>query len=76
MAKPRLAQLKEGKKWFYTDGQFFGEVALLKEQTRNATITATEPATVYRLSKENSLAFVQSHKSFEEQTLGTILARG
>ncbi|MGC6456469.1 MAG: ATP-binding cassette domain-containing protein [Coraliomargaritaceae bacterium] len=69
---------KEGKESIVATlqpGQFFGEVALLKEQMRNATITATKPVSVYSLSKENFLAAVQSHQSFEQQLCGVISSR-
>ncbi len=56
-------------------GQFFGEVALLKEQKRNASIRAKDKVTAYTLSKNNFLAAVQSHQSFEQQLLGTITVR-
>ena len=57
-------------------GDFFGEVALLKQQKRNATVTAKVPVTLYSLSKENFLAAVHSHKPFEDQVLDTITVRG
>ncbi|MBW7896483.1 MAG: ATP-binding cassette domain-containing protein [Opitutaceae bacterium] len=58
------------------EGDFFGEVALLKDQPRNATVTAREPVTVYSLSKENFLAAVHSHKSFEDQLSAVLFSRG
>ena len=58
------------------EGDFFGEVALLKDQPRNATVTAREPTVVYSLSKENFLAAVHSHKSFEDQMSAVLFSRG
>ncbi|MCC6415170.1 MAG: ATP-binding cassette domain-containing protein [Opitutaceae bacterium] len=58
------------------EGDFFGEVALLKDQPRNATVTTREPTVVYALSKENFLAAVKSHKSFEEQMANILFSRG
>jgi putative ABC transport system ATP-binding protein len=59
-----------------SEGGFFGEVALLKEQPRNATITALTPTVTYSLSKENFLAAVRSHRSFEEQLSAQLFHRG
>ena len=46
----------------FSSGQFFGEVALLKEQRRNATITAKEPVTTYSLSKATSSQILQDFR--------------
>ena len=58
------------------EGDFFGEVALLKDQPRNATVTTRKPVVVYTLSKENFLAAVKGHKSFEDQMSGALFSRG
>lgn len=63
-----VARLKEGS--------FFGEVALLRDEPRNATILTDGPVTVYALSKENFLAAVKAHKSFEEQLSAQLFHRG
>ena len=57
-------------------GGFFGEVALLKDQPRNATVRASEPVTAYALSKADFLAAVKAHKSFEEQMASSLFSRG
>lgn len=56
-------------------GDFFGEVALLKEQPRNATVTAQSDLTVYCLSKSDFLKAVDEHQSFDNQLYGAISAR-
>ena len=56
-------------------GQFFGEVALLRGEPRNATVTATTDVEAFTLSKEKFLAAVRSHKSFEEQLVNTMFTR-
>ena len=63
-----VAKLKEGS--------FFGEVALLRNEPRNATIQTDGPVTTYALSKENFLAAVKAHKSFEEQLSAQLFHRG
>ena len=57
-------------------GGFFGEVALLKDQPRNATVRASAPVVTYTLSKTDFLAAVKAHKSFEEQMSGSLFSRG
>ena len=50
-------------------------MALLKDQPRNATVTTRKPVVVYTLSKENFLAAVKGHKSFEDQMSGALFNR-
>ncbi len=57
-------------------GGFFGEVALLKDQPRNATVRASSPVVAYTLSKTDFLAAVKAHKSFEEQMNVSLFSRG
>ncbi len=57
------------------EGDFFGEVALLRDQPRNATVTTREPVVVYSLSKENFLAAMKSHKTFEDQMSHMLFTR-
>jgi putative ABC transport system ATP-binding protein len=57
-------------------GGFFGEVALLKDQPRNATVRASEPVVAYTLSKIDFLAAVKAHKSFEDQMGSSLFSRG
>jgi putative ABC transport system ATP-binding protein len=58
------------------EGSFFGEVALLRDQPRNATVQAIEPVTTYTLSKNDFLAAMKAHKTFEEQMSGALFTRG
>ena len=55
---------------------FFGEVALLRDQPRNATVQAETSVTVYTLSKPDFLAAVRAHKSFDEQLASQLFHRG
>jgi putative ABC transport system ATP-binding protein len=57
-------------------GSFFGEVALLRDQPRNATVAARDSVLVYSLAKPDFLAAVKAHKSFEEQLSAQLFHRG
>ncbi len=57
------------------EGGFFGETALLRDQPRNATVQALEPVTAYALSKNDFLAAIKMHKTFEEQMNAALFSR-
>lgn len=57
------------------EGGFFGEVALLRDQPRNATVQADGPVLAYTLSKPDFLAAVRAHKSFDEQLAAQLFHR-
>jgi putative ABC transport system ATP-binding protein len=48
-------------------GEFFGEVALISGEPRNATVIATEPLDTFVLGKSDFQAAVMSSPSFREQ---------
>jgi putative ABC transport system ATP-binding protein len=58
------------------EGSFFGEVALLRDQPRNASVQADGPVLTYTLCKEDFLAAVRAHKSFDEQLSAQLFTRG
>ncbi len=58
------------------EGGFFGEVALLRDQPRNATVQAETPVTAYTLSKADFLVAMRTHKTFDEQMSGALFTRG
>lgn len=57
-------------------GSFFGEVSLLRDEPRNATVLSDSATVTYTLSKANFLAAVKAHKSFEEQLAAQLFHRG
>ena len=57
------------------EGDFFGEVALVKDEPRNATITATTPLVVYALPRDHFQRAIEEGPSFKEQVLGDMLHR-
>ncbi len=62
-----LAELKEG--------DFFGEMALLTGQPRNATVIAIEDTTLYALSEPDFKRAMAESKSFEEEIRRTVFDR-
>ena len=56
-------------------GNFFGEVALLKDEPRNATVRAFTVVETFSLTKDRFLAALRNHKSFEEQMASTLFVR-
>ncbi len=56
-------------------GRYFGEVALIKEQPRNATITASVPTTCYVLERDEFRKVVDASDSFKEEIRKVMFAR-
>jgi len=48
-------------------GEFFGEIALLRDEPRNATVRALEPVELLTLTKEQFIDIVKHSATFEEQ---------
>jgi putative ABC transport system ATP-binding protein len=58
-----------------TDGDIFGETALLTDQPRNATVVAREPLELYVLGKTDFQGVVGRVPSFKEQLLKVLFQR-
>ncbi|HUS40330.1 MAG TPA: ATP-binding cassette domain-containing protein [Pirellulales bacterium] len=58
-----------------SEGDYFGETALLTDKPRNATIVTTAPSIFYTLSKENFRDVVGRSESFEEELRRAIFDR-
>jgi MFS family permease len=56
-------------------GELFGEMALLRGQPRNATVTALEDVTLYGLGKDEFLAAVSGHPSSNREAEDLVTAR-
>lgn len=56
-------------------GRYFGEVALIKEQPRNATITATEPTVCYVLDRDEFRQVIDTSDTFKEEIRKVMFAR-
>jgi putative ABC transport system ATP-binding protein len=57
------------------EGEFFGEVALVTGQPRNATVVAREEVVVYSLKKQDFLAALETGGTFKEQLLRVFFKR-
>jgi putative ABC transport system ATP-binding protein len=57
------------------DGDFFGEVALLEDRPRNATVTARTETLCYTLSKETFRDVLSRSPSFEEELRKVLFQR-
>jgi len=57
------------------DGDFFGEMALLGEQVRTATITAVMPSTLLRLTRHDVLALAEADHELSRRLEQTMEAR-
>jgi putative ABC transport system ATP-binding protein len=56
-------------------GAFFGELALLRDEPRAATVTAVEPVELLTLSKDIFMDVRKNLGSFEEQLLKATFGR-
>jgi putative ABC transport system ATP-binding protein len=57
------------------EGAFFGEVSLIKEQPRNATVRAKTEVACFVLSKEEFQSVIDSSTTFEEELRKAIFSR-
>lgn len=57
------------------DGEYFGEMALLKGEKRNADIIARTDAVIYEIQRETVKRFVQEYPDFAEKLSVSILKR-
>ena len=56
-------------------GNYFGEVALIKDQPRNANVTAIEDTTCYVLDREEFRNVIDSSDSFESELRKALFER-
>jgi len=58
-----------------SEGQYFGEAALLTNEPRNATVRAREKSVFYALGKEDFRAVLESSATFEEELRQVLFGR-
>lgn len=64
------------KEIFLNAGQFFGEVALLKGDPRNATIVSRGPSEFYVLNKKDFNEALATNRTFEQELREVLFHRG
>ncbi len=57
------------------EGDFFGEAALIRDEPRNATVTASEDVALCTLGKEAFREVLESSATFKEQLLRILFSR-
>ena len=58
-----------------SEGQYFGEAALINNRPRNATVIATDECTFYTLGQEDFRAVLNTSKSFEAELRDVLASR-
>ena len=58
-----------------SDGDYFGEMALLKGEKRNATITAKSDVVLYKIKRETVKTFTSKYPDFAQKLSESIIAR-
>jgi CRP-like cAMP-binding protein len=56
-------------------GDYFGEMALLTDAPRNATVRALEHTVLYALGKDDFLAVLEASATFEEELRKALFER-
>jgi MFS family permease len=68
-----VLQVTNGREATIGAGDFFGEIALIRDVPRTATVTATAPSRLYALEREDFLAAVTGHSAV--RTAGEAVVR-
>jgi len=71
----RLENNVEKKMASLSSGDMFGEVSLLKDESRNATVKAHDNVEAFTLAKEDFLDATKRLKTFEEQLVNAMFGR-
>ena len=58
-----------------TDGDYFGEIALLRQEPRNATVRALTPSILLSLSRSHFLQLVERAPSLRARLDASLAAR-
>ena len=74
----RLAAIGESRQTLAEmgPGDFFGEIALLRDTTRTATVVGTVPGSVWRLGRQDFHELLGQYLALEDEFEGVAVARG
>jgi CRP/FNR family cyclic AMP-dependent transcriptional regulator len=56
-------------------GDFFGEIALIEDRPRTATVTATTPLRFFVLTRQNFRSLLQSQPELEDKVMSALAER-
>jgi CRP-like cAMP-binding protein len=66
---------RRGRRLKSTDGHFFGEIALLEDLPRTATVTAKTPLRIFVLTARDFRHVLDDHPSVERKVMRTLARR-
>jgi MFS family permease len=70
-----VVELDDGTFLPLTHGDFFGEIALLRDVPRTATVRAVEPLQLYAIERDDFIATVTGHAPTQAAAEGVVMSR-
>jgi CRP-like cAMP-binding protein len=70
-----VVELDDGTFLPLAHGDFFGEIALLRDVPRTATVRAVEPLQLYAIERDDFIATVTGHAPTQAAAEGVVMSR-